>query len=206
MAASVATIFDLRPDQPAMRTFITGPTYHSAPNYYALYAAQSGGLVILQPRFDAEELLALVKEHNITHLHMVPTMFVRLLKLPYKVRNRHDLSSVAPCPPEVKRRMIEWWGPVINEYYGGTETGVTTALAKPGTVGRAMENCVVVIQDEDGKALSPEEIGKIFMRNHIFPDLPYENADAKRQEMERKGLFTCGDFGYLDEDGFLFIC
>ena len=94
---------------------------------------------------------------------MVPTMFVRLLKLPDKVRNRHDLSSLkfvahaaAPCPPEVKRRMIEWWGPVINEYYGGTETGATTfhnsqkALAKHGTVGRTMKNCEVVIRDEDG--------------------------------------------------------
>ena len=110
----------------------------------------------------------MVKEHNITHLHMVPTMFVRLLKLPDEVRNRHDLSSLkfvahaaAPCPPEVKRRMIEWWGPVINEYYGGTETGATTfhnsqeALEKPGTVGRAMENCEVVIQGEDRKALPP---------------------------------------------------
>ena len=113
---------------------------------------------------------------------MILTMFVRLLKLPDEVRNRHDLSSlkfithaVAPCPPEVKRRMIEWWGPVINEYYGGTETGATTfhnsqeALAKHGTVGRAMKNCEVVIQGEDGKALPPEKIGESLC-THILPE------------------------------------
>ncbi len=219
MGASVAAIFDIRPDQPAMRTVITGPVYHSAPNFYALYAAQSGGLVILQPRFAEEDLLALIEQHAITHLHMVPTMFVRLLKLPEEVRSRYDLSSLkfvahaaAPCPPEVKRRMIDWWGPVINEYYGGTETGATTfhtaaeALAKPGTVGRAVDNAVVVIQDEGGNVLPPGEIGEVFMRNNNFPDFTYNNADGKRREVERDGLFTCGDVGYLDEDGYLFIC
>lgn len=219
MAAAVGTIFDIRPDQPAMRTVITGPVYHSAPNLYALYAAQSGGLVILQPRFDAEELLALVEEHAITHLHMVPTMFVRLLKLPDEVRAKYDLSSLlftvhaaAPCPAEVKRQMIEWWGPVINEYYGGTETGPVTfhdageALAKPGTVGRAMAEAEVVIQDEAGTALPTGGIGEVFMRNHAFPDFTYNNDDGKRREVDRAGLFTCGDVGYLDEDGYLFLC
>ena len=219
MAASVATIFDIRPDQPAMRTVITGPVYHSAPNLYALFAAQSGGLVILQPRFDAEELLALIEEHRITHLHMVPTMFVRLLKLPEAVRRRHDLSSLefavhaaAPCPPDIKRRMIEWWGPVINEYYGGTETGAATfhtaeeALAKPGTVGRAVPNAEVAIYDEAGNVLPAGEIGEVYMRNHGFPDFTYNNADDKRREVERNQLFTCGDVGYLDGDDYLFLC
>ena len=219
MGASVATIFDIRPDQPLMRTVITGPVYHSAPNLYALFAARSGGLVILQPRFDPEELLALTEEHAITHLHMVPTMFVRLLKLPEELRNRYDLSSLkfavhaaAPCPAEIKRRMIEWWGPVINEYYGGTETGPATfhtaaeALAKPGTVGRAVADAHVAIYDAAGKVLPTGEIGEVFMRNHAFPDFTYNNADDKRREVERDNLFTCGDVGYLDEDGYLFLC
>ena len=219
IGASVATIFDIRPDQPAMRTVITGPVYHSAPNLYALYAAQSGGLVILQPRFDPEELLALIEKHAITHLHMVPTMFVRLLKLPDDVRGRYDLSSLkfvvhaaAPCPAEVKRRMIEWWGPVINEYYGGTETGAATfhtaaeALAKPGTVGRAVADAEVVIYDEAGNVLPTGEIGEVYMRNHAFPDFTYNNDDEKRRSVERDGLFTCGDVGYLDQDGYLFLC
>jgi long-chain acyl-CoA synthetase len=105
-----------------MRTVVTGPLYHSAPNFYGLYAVREGGLAILQPRFDAEELLRLVEEYRITHLHMVPTMFVRLLRLPEAVKRRHDLSSLewvvhaaAPCPAHVKRAMIEWWGPIIVE-------------------------------------------------------------------------------------------
>jgi long-chain acyl-CoA synthetase len=132
------------------RTVVTGPMYHNAPNLYGLWAARSGGLCILQPRFDAEELLALIERYRITHLHMVPIMFVRLLKLPEETRKRYDLSflefvvhGAAPCTPEVKRRMIDWWGPVIHEYYGGTENGAVVfhnseeALRKPGTVGRA---------------------------------------------------------------------
>jgi long-chain acyl-CoA synthetase len=139
----VSTVFDIRPGG-RMRTVITGPLYHTAPNAYGMVAARDGGLVILQPRFDAEELLALVERHRITHLHMVPTMFVRLLKLPEAVRAKYDLSSLqfvthaaAPCPPEVKRQMIAWWGPIFNEYCGSTETGgivchtAAEALRKP---------------------------------------------------------------------------
>jgi long-chain acyl-CoA synthetase len=202
-----------------MRTVITGPVYHSAPNFYALYAAQSGGLVILQPRFDPEELLALVAEHRITHLHMVPTMFVRLLKLPEAVKQRYDLSSLefvvhaaAPCPPEVKRRMIEWWGPVINEYYGGTETGAVVfvtsqeALKKPGTVGRPLDFSTVRIYDEAGGVLPQGEIGEVYVWLDGWPDFTYRGLDAQRREVGRDGLVSCGDIGYLDADGYLFLC
>jgi long-chain acyl-CoA synthetase len=218
MAAMVATIFDISGDG-GMRTVITGPVYHSAPNFYALFAAQAGELVILQPRFSAEELLALVEKHRITHLHMVPTMFVRLLKLPEDVRSKYDLSSLkfvahaaAPCPPQVKRQMIDWWGPVINEYYGGTETGgvvfhtAEEALERPGTVGRPILGSVVKIFDAAGRELPPGEIGEIYLRNFGWPDFTYHNMDEKRREVEREGLFTCGDVGYLDEDGYLFLC
>lgn len=218
MGEMVKTIFGFT-DPSQLRTVITGPVYHSAPNFYALYAAQGGQLVILQPRFDPEELLRMIERHRITHVHMVPTMFVRLLKLPQKVRDSYDLSSLqfvahaaAPCPPEIKRRMIEWWGPIINEYYGGTETGgavfhtAAEALAKPCTVGRAIANAEIRILDASRQPLPAGEIGEVFLRIHGFPDFTYNNMDDKRREVEQRGLITCGDVGYLDEDGYLFLC
>ena len=218
MLRMVSRIFDIRPGE-GMRTVVTGPVYHSAPNGYALSAARDGGLVVLQPRFDAEDLLRQIERHRITHLHMVPTMFVRLLKLPESVRRKYDLSSLkfvthgaAPCPPDVKRQMIEWWGPIINEYYGGTETGgavfhtAEEALKKPGTVGRPIEGATVKILDAAGKELGPGEIGEVYLRIGSFPDFTYNGMDDKRREVERNGLITCGDVGYSDADGYLFLC
>lgn len=218
MLHMVRTIFGFT--EPArMRTVITGPIYHSAPNFYALNAAQGGQLVILQPRFDAEDLLRLIEEHRITHVHMVPTMFVRLLKLPQAVRQKYDLSSLefvahaaAPCPPNIKRQMIEWWGPIINEYYGGTETGgvvfhtAEEALAKPGTVGRAIGHGEIRILDANHQPLPAGEIGEVYLKLHGFPDFTYNNMDDKRREIEQQGMITCGDVGYLDDDGYLFLC
>jgi len=218
MAEITETIFGIGADT-AVRTVITGPVYHSAPNFYALNAAQFGELMVLQPRFDAEQLLQLVEQHRITHLHMVPIMFVRLLALPDEVKRKYDLSSLqfvvhaaAPCAPDVKRQMIEWWGPVINEYYGGTETGGVVfhtseeALAKPGTVGRAITGANVTIFNADGDALPAGQVGEIFMRIEGWPDFTYNAMDEKRKEVEHNGLITCGDVGYLDDDGYLFIC
>jgi long-chain acyl-CoA synthetase len=218
MARMVSRIFDIRPGE-GIRTVVTGPIYHAAPNVYALSAAREGGLVILQPRFDAEELLRLIEQHRITHLHMVPTMFVRLLKLPETVRRRYDLSSLkfvvhaaAPCSPMVKKQMIDWWGPVINEYYGGTETGgvvfhtAAEALLKPGTVGRPIDGAEVRILDTGGRELGVNEIGEVFARIRGLPDFTYNGMDDKRREVECDGLITCGDVGYVDEDGYLFLC
>ena len=210
-------VFGLK-DDPSIRTVITGPMYHSAPNAYGLWSAKLAGLVILQPRFDAEELLRLIEEYRITHVHMVPTMFVRLLKLPEAVRNRYDLSSLkfvvhaaAPCPADVKRQMIEWWGPVINEYYGGTETGAVffhnseEALRKPGTVGKALPFADVRIVDENLKEVPRGEVGEVYMRLIGWPDFTYNKNDEKRREAGLEHLVTCGDVGFLDEDGFLFL-
>ncbi|MBT4521091.1 MAG: AMP-binding protein [Halieaceae bacterium] len=202
-----------------IRTVLTGPIYHSAPNAYALASAASGGDVILQPRFDPEELLSLIEQYSVTHLHMVPTMFVRLLKLPEAVRSKYDLSSLefvvhaaAPCPPDVKRAMIEWWGPVINEYYGGTETGPVVfhnseqALSKPGTVGQKIVGIELKVIGSDGRECAAGEAGELFMVNRGYSDFTYKNQEQKRQEIDRSGLLTIGDIGYMDEDGYLFIC
>ncbi|MBV8131841.1 MAG: AMP-binding protein, partial [Alphaproteobacteria bacterium] len=217
-AEGVRDVFGMVPER-AFRTVITGPLYHAAPNAYGLYAVPMGGLAVLQPRFDAEELLRLIEQYRITHLHMVPTMFVRLLRLPEQVRQKYDLSSLewvihgaAPCPVDVKRAMIEWWGPVICEYYGATETGVVTfhaseeALRKPGTVGRPRPGSTVRIYDADSRILPPGEVGEIYLWVDGFPDFTYHGLDHKRREVERDGLVTLGDVGYLDEDGYLFIC
>jgi long-chain acyl-CoA synthetase len=217
-ARMVSRIFDIRARE-GIRTVITGPVYHSAPNLYALSAARDGGLVVLQPRFDAEDLLRLVERYRITHLHMVPTMFVRLLQLPDEVKYKYDLSSLkfvahaaAPCSPTVKRQMIDWWGPVINEYYGGTETGGVVfhtsaeALRKPGTVGRPIDDAVVKIFAADGRELGPNEVGEVYMRINGGSDFTYNGMDDQRRAIERDGLITCGDVGYIDEDGYLFLC
>lgn len=201
------------------RTVVTGPMYHSAPNAYGWLALQFGGTVYLQPRFDPEELLALIEQHKISHLHMVPTMFVRLLKLPEEVRYKYDLTSLrfvvhaaAPCPPDIKRRMIEWWGPVINEYYGSTEVGPVTFcssvqwLGHPGTVGQRVPNVDLRILDENGNDVPQGQPGEIFCVNTGFGEFTYHKDDQKRRDSELDGLISVGDIGYLTDDGFLFLC
>ena len=218
IAAMMARVFGFRPGEP-LRAAIAGPLYHAAPNSYALACARAGGHVVLQPRFEPEALLRLIEEQRIAQLYMVPTMFVRLLKLPEAVRRRYDLSSVrhvihaaAPCPPEVKRRMIEWWGPVINEFYGATETGVIAfldsaeALARPGSVGRAQPDAEIRILDDDGRQLAAGAVGEVYMRQHAYPDFTYQGLPEKRREIERDGFVTVGDVGYLDADGYLYLC
>jgi long-chain acyl-CoA synthetase len=204
---------------PGMRTIIAGPMYHSAPYAYALAAARAyGGFLVLEDRFDPEEFLALIERHRITSMYMVPTMFVRLLRLPPDVRERYDLSSLrhvshtaAPCPPDVKRAMIEWWGPIVDEFYGSTEVGFITGctsdewLAHPGTVGRALPSSDVRVINEDGP-VPVGESGEVFVRAQANSDFTYFGKSDARAEVERDGLITCGDIGFLDADGFLYLC
>ena len=222
-ASSLATIvkvmgFDLGDPRPIV-TVVTGPMYHSAPNAYGLAAGRLGATVILQARFDPEALLRLIETHRVTHLHMVPIMFHRLLKLPAEVRAKYDLSSLrfvvhaaAPCPAPVKRAMIEWWGPVIYEYYGATETGPVVFctseewLAHPGTVGKSLPEADVKVIDAEGRSLPAREIGEIVGRLRGGADFTYHGDDAKRRAAEKAGLIAPGDIGYFDEDGFLYLC
>jgi long-chain acyl-CoA synthetase len=204
--------------QEGERTVIPAPMYHTAPNVYALASATRGMDLTIMPRFDAEDFLRIVQEHRVTVVQMVPTMFVRMLALPPSVRERYDLSSLrrvvhaaAPCPPAVKREMIEWLGPIIDEYYGGTETGPVVFctseewLAHPGTVGRPIEHAQVRIVDADGNELPTGESGEVYCWLDVWPDFTYENDPEKRRSIERDGLISCGDVGYLDDDGYLYL-
>ncbi|RYZ10934.1 MAG: long-chain fatty acid--CoA ligase [Comamonadaceae bacterium] len=204
--------------RPGVRTAMAGPMYHSAPNTYTRAVLHSGGSIALMARFDAEELLALIERDRISHIHLVPTMFVRLLRLPAEVRARYDMSSLefvvhgaAPCSREVKRAMIDWWGPVIHEYYAATETGMVTRsstrewLERPGTLGRAWPGREVRVYSEDGERLGANEVGEIYVGLQGVPNFTYQNADDQRQAIERDGLVTNGDVGYLDDEGYLFL-
>ncbi|MHC4046817.1 acyl-CoA synthetase [Bradyrhizobium sp. 23AC] len=201
------------------RALMPGPLYHSAPNGFALRAGRLGGALVIMPRFEPEEFLALVERERIEMTFMVPTMFIRLLKLPKDVQKKYDTSSLkrvvhaaAPCPPEVKRAMIEWWGPIIYEFYGSTESGPVTlatsedALKKPGTVGKVTPWAELRFIGDDGRALPPGQVGEIYSRIAGTADFSYHNQPGKREEIDRDGFVTSGDVGYIDEDGYVFLC
>jgi long-chain acyl-CoA synthetase len=205
--------------KPGARALLPGPLYHSAPNSFGLRAGRLGGALVIMPRFEPEEFLRLIERERIDTIFMVPTMFIRLMRLPEEVRGRYDMSSLrhiihaaAPCPPDVKRAMIEWWGPVIYEFYGSTESGAVTfansedALKKPGTVGKISPGAELRFVGDDGRALPQGEIGEIYSRIADYPDFTYHNKPEKRTEIERDGFITSGDVGYIDADGYVFIC
>jgi len=192
------------------------PLYHAAPLRFNMTVMKLGGTCVLMENFDAEDFLRLVGTHKVTHTQLVPTMFVRFLKLPDEVRLRHDVSSLtcaihaaAPCPIPVKEKMIEWWGPIIWEYYGGTEgNGLTMCnsrewMAHKGTVGKAMVGKLRIC-DDDGSERPPGQPGTIY-----FADgnpFKYHNDPKKTAESRHpKGWTTLGDVGYVDTDGFLHL-
>ncbi len=208
-------IYGIRPQG---RALLPGPLYHSAPNAYAIRAGRQCDALVMMPRFDAEDFLRIVQDEKIDSIFMVPTMFIRLLKLAEAVRSKYDISSLrhvihaaAPCPAEVKRAMIDWWGPVIYEFYGSTESGAVTfatsedALKKPGTVGRLSPEAELRFLDDKGNILSPGQIGEIYSRVKAAADFTYHNKPEKRAEIERDGFITSGDVGYIDEEGYVFI-
>jgi long-chain acyl-CoA synthetase len=206
-----------RPNE--MTVLLSGPLYHATPNAWLLAFYELGANIVIAPRFDAEEMLRNVELYRITHLLAVPTMFVRLLKLPEEVRGKYDLSSLrfvmhgaAPCPVHVKHAMIEWWGPVIHEHYGGTETGAVTYLdsgewlAHPGSVGRALSKARVMVLNEAGEEVERDGVGEIVCRHLYYADFTYHGDDAKRRRAEKRGLIALGDVGYIDRDGYLYLC
>ncbi|MCU1367970.1 MAG: putative fatty-acid--CoA ligase, partial [Ilumatobacteraceae bacterium] len=192
------------------------PLYHAAPLAWSMGAQRLGATVVVMEHFDAEACLDLIDRHDITHGQFVPTMFVRMLKLADDVRAGHDLSSLvavvhaaAPCPVDVKRAMIDWWGPIVNEYYSSTEgagiTWITSAewLERPGSVGRAIAGQPVIL-DDDGRELPNGEIGTVWFRGGMT--FEYHNDPLKTAEaQDGSGRATVGDVGYLDDDGYLFL-
>ncbi|HEU0191881.1 MAG TPA: acyl-CoA synthetase [Mycobacterium sp.] len=192
------------------------PLYHTAVLNFSAISIQLGHKVVLMDKWDPEEMLALIEKHRVTHSHMVPTQFRRLLALPTEVRSRYDVSSLrnvihgaAPCPPEVKRQMIDWWGPVITEYYAATEGGGTKIsgaewLTHPGSVGKAWPYSVVKVLDDDGNELPPGQVGTVYMQMG-GSSFAYHNDEKKTAESRAGDLFTVGDVGYLDSDGYLYL-
>ena len=192
------------------------PLYHAAPLRFNMMAITLGGTSVIMESFDAEQFLKLVEQHKITQSQLVPTMFVRMLKLPEEVRLRYDVSSLhgaihaaAPCPVDVKARMIDWWGPILIEYYAGSEgNGVTVSnsqqwLSHRGTVGKAVTG-VVKIVDENEQEAPVGQIGTVYFAD--APTFAYHNDPEKtKRAYNDKGWSTLGDVGYLDDEGFLYL-
>ena len=192
------------------------PLYHSAPLGFTMSMLRLGATVVVMEHFDAERALALIEEHRVTHAQWVPTMFVRMLKLPEAVRARYDVSSLrfsihaaAPCPIHVKQQMIDWWGPILFEYYAGTEGNGFCAidspqwLAHPGSVDRPT-NAKVHILDEAFRDLPPGEVGTIYFESpakYEYHNDPAKTASAKSPQ----GWTTLGDVGYVDSQGWLYL-
>ena len=192
------------------------PLYHAAPLRFCMGIHMAGGTVVVMERFDPEDYLRLIGEYRITVSQVVPTMFVRMLKLPEETRAKYDVSSLqacihaaAPCPIDVKRHMIEWWGPVIHEYYAGTEgNGFVYCnseqwLEHPGTVGQAILGIIHIV-GEDGEELPVGEAGTVYFEGGAefeYHGDPEKTADSRHH----RGWSTLGDVGRLDEDGFLYL-
>jgi acyl-CoA synthetase (AMP-forming)/AMP-acid ligase II len=200
---------------PGMVYLSPAPLYHAAPLRYCMSVHKFGGTVIVMEKFDAERYLQLVEQHRVTHSQVVPTMFVKMLKLPVDVRTRYDVSSLkavihaaAPCPILVKEQMIAWWGPRIFEYYSATEGSGFTAISseewllRKGSVGKSLLGEIRVI-DDDGNPLPPGREGRIFF--HGGPPVSYHNAPEKTREAQGLHGATFGDIGYVDADGYLFL-
>ena len=194
------------------------PLYHAAPLRYCTQFHRLGATVVVMERFDAEEALALIERHRVTHSQWVPTMFVRMLKLPPETRERYDVSSLtfavhaaAPCPIPIKEKMIEWFGPIIHEYYAGTEgNGFVYCnsqdwLAHKGTVGQPIQ-CQVHIVDDDGNEVPLGEEGTVYFGEGGVQRFEYHNdPDKTAASFLANGWSTLGDIGRLDADGFLYL-
>ncbi len=215
LASQIQGRYGLGPDD---RYLCPAPLYHTAPLAYTTACHRLGATVVLMPKFEPEAALAALSGHRITITQMVPTMFVRLLKLPDETRAAHDLSALrilihaaAPCPVPVKRAMIDWLGPIIYEYYGGSEGNGSPALTseewlnKPGSVGKASWGTLHICTDT-GDELPPSEQGIVYFEGGW--DFKYLGDDAKTRDArnpKHPGWSTLGDVGFVDEDGYLFL-
>ena len=198
------------------RHLVVAPLYHTAVGQYMSVSLHAGHAAVLMDQWTPEDTLDRIQRHRVTSSHMVPTMFHRMLKLPEDVKKSYDVSSMryaihaaAPCPIPTKRAMLDWWGPVIWEYYAATEGGGTVASPeewekKPGTVGKPWPISEIVIFDDDGNQLAAGEVGTVWM-SMSGQTFKYHKDDEKTAKSWKGQYFTVGDAGYVDEDGFLFL-
>ena len=211
----LVALWGFRPDDVHL---MVGPAYHTMPGAYVSQHLFVGATSVLMSKFDAEECLRLIATERVTTSAMVPAHFIRILELPPSVRARYDLSSVrrilhaaAPCPPDVKRRIMDVFPPgSVWEFYGATEGPGTIIppdewLAKPGSVGRPWPGVTVKILDDEGRECGPGEVGTIYLSSRGGARFRYHNAEEKTAAAFRGDFFTVGDMGYLDADGYLFI-
>jgi long-chain acyl-CoA synthetase len=192
------------------------PLYHTAPSVWSMQTQAGGITTVVLEKFDAEGALDAIQKHRVTHGQFVPVMFTRMLKLPADVRDSYDVSSLervmhaaAPCPVEIKQQMIDWWGPIVDEYYASSEAIGSTLitaedwLTHPGSVGKSMMSALHIL-DEDGNELPPGEPGEIYFEGGF--DFEYLNDAAKTaSSRDSHGWKTVGDIGYLDDDGYLYL-
>jgi long-chain acyl-CoA synthetase len=209
-------MFGIQPENDNVH-LVGSPLYHTAVLMFAGCSLHFGHAVVLMDKWTPESSLALMQKYRVTTTHMVPTQFHRLLALPDEVKQRYDVSSLrhvvhaaAPCPIDVKRRMLEWWGPVIHEYYAASEGGGTLVtpeewLQYPGTVGKAWPSSEIRILDDDGNPVPQGTVGTVYMMLGSN-DFEYHGDQDKTRANRRDGFFTVGDVGYLNEDGYLFLC
>ena len=192
------------------------PLYHAAPIGWSSTVHRLGGTVVMMEKFDPEAALATIEKYKVTDSQWVPTHFVRMLKLPEEIRTKYDLSShqralhaAAPCPVPIKKQMIEWWGPIVNEYYAGSESiGMSMIhspdwLTHPGSVGRAIHGTLHIC-GPDGEEVPAGEDGLIYFENEILPTY-HNDPDKTKDAMHPKGWMTLGDIGHIDEEGFLYL-
>jgi long-chain acyl-CoA synthetase len=196
---------------------VTSPNYHTAVTTFGGNALHAGHTLVFMDKWQPEETLGKIEKYGVTHTHMVPTQFHRMLALPDDVRAKYDVSSMkwaihaaAPCPVDVKRKMLDWWGPVIYEYYAATEGGGTLAtpeqwLEHPGTVGTAWPISTLRIVDDEGNDVETGTPGTVYMKMDTA-QFEYKGDKAKTEENRLEGFFTVGDIGYLTDDGYLFLC
>jgi long-chain acyl-CoA synthetase len=201
------------------RTLLIGPVYHSAQWAFSFLPLLAGNAVVMRHGFDAEETLDLIDEFAITNIHLVPTQFVRMLRVDEDKRARFDGSSLqavwhgaAPCSPDIKRAMIDWWGEKISEYYGSTESAIISTISsaewleRPGSLGKPLAGIEVRVIKEDGSLAATGESGQLYFRNQMGTDFEYHKDPEKTKEAHLEpGVFSVGDIGYLDEDGYLFM-
>jgi acyl-CoA synthetase (AMP-forming)/AMP-acid ligase II len=195
------------------------PLYHAAPNAFCMTVLRAGGTVVVMERFEPEAALAFIERYRVTHSQWVPTMFVRMLKLPAETRRRHDLSTLrvaihaaAPCPVPVKEQMIEWWGPILLEYYSSTEgVGATVInsqdwLTHKGSVGRVLAGKIHIL-DDDGRELPLGEPGRVFFEPNTsaVPVTYHKDPEKTAKLRDAHGWASVGDVGYLDAEGYLYL-